>query len=205
MFAIISAALLSWSLFAQSESRRAGQVHAIRTSHSEVHVVMTIDHDRGPLLREEWRMNNVDGRSSALYAATDRRGRTVKVDAAMQNYDVAFLFDRVVQDGIWELGNRPPRGDTSNHYHVQVRQSVVEKSGSHDFTFTDPRYWATTGGRQYHITLDKQKPVPDLLKMTSTVLAEPRYAKVVADIESFGSPKFRSTVVRAKAELHVQS
>lgn len=204
-FAILAAIVLSWAIFASTERQRAERVHAIKTSHSELHLAMTAVHDRGPLSREEWRMDDIDGRSSATYAATDRRGRTVRVDAKMQTYDVSFLFGKAVQDGVWDLTNRPPRGDTSTRYHIYVSQVVNGTSGKRDYVFTDPHYWATTAGHQFHITLDKNKPVPDLLKLKSEALAEPRYQQLVSDIENFGSPKFRATVAKARAELHLPS
>ena len=89
----------------------------------------------------------------------------------------------------------------STLYTISVYQLTNKQSGSHSFTFTDPRYWATTGGRQYTIHLDKNKPVPDLVKLESKGIAEPRYAKLVADFESFGPPGFRATLATARAKL----
>ena len=105
--------------------------------------------------------------------------------------DVAYLFGQTVQDGYWDLGDQPPRGDTSTQYTISVKQLVDGQHGEHQFTFTDPQYWATTGGHQFHITLDRNKPVPDLVSMKSTVIVEPRYGKLVDDILEFGSPGFR--------------
>ena len=200
--AVLAAIALSWAIFASTEEQRAQQVHAIKTSHSELHLAMTAEHEHGPLAREEWRMDDIDGRSIAIYSATDRAGRTVRVEAKMQTYDVSFLFGKAVQDGVWELINRPDRGDRSTHYHIYVAQVVNGTSGKRDYAFTDPHYWATTAGHQFHITLDKNKPVPDLLALKSAAQAEPRYEKIVSDIKNFGSPKFRSTISKARAELH---
>lgn len=203
--AVLAAAAAGWGIFASTEKQRAEQVHAIKTSRSELHLAMSAEHDRGPLAREEWRMDDIDGLSSAVYSATDRHGKTVRVDAKMETYDVSFLFGKAVQDGVWELITRPPRGDRSTRYHIYVAQTANGLSGKRDYSFTDPHYWATTAGHQFHITLDKNKPVPDLLKLKSETLAEPRYQKLVNEIEEFGSPKFRATVAKARAELHVPS
>ena len=75
------------------------------------------------------------------------------------------------------------------------------KHGSHEFSFTDPHYWATTGGHQYTIHLDRNKPVPNLLQMSSTVLVEPRYEKIVDAFLDYGSEAFRSKVAAAQSKL----
>jgi len=95
----------------------------------------------------------------------------------------------------------PPRGDTTVSYTIAVYQLTDNQSGEHTFTFTDPHYWATTGGRQYHIHLDKDKPLPDLLTLRSTSFAEPRYGKIVHDFDAFNPPGFRATLAAARAKL----
>jgi hypothetical protein len=198
-----------WQLFAHTESGRYEAAHKVQQSRSEIHIGLTIVHDKGAIAQESYAIADVDGVSSVTYNVTDRAGKTVHVTAPAHKTkeygsDVAYLFGQTVQDGIWDLTNRPPRGDTSTHYTITVQQLVDGQHGSHHFTFTDPKYWATTGGHQFHITLDRNKPVPDLVNLKSTVTVEPRYGKLVDDIENFGSPAFRSTVAawRAKANQH---
>ena len=197
----IAGILLGWLIFAGNESQRHARVHAVRVSHSELHVALVIAYAAGPIERESWSVGDVDGRSSAGYAVTDRNGRTVRVDARMQNSEVPFLFDAVVRDGIWQAPSRPQRGETSEHYTVTVSQKVGAAGGARTFTFTDPHYWAVTAGREYHIVLDRGKPVPDVLKLRGTSLADPRYLAIVSDIEAFGSPRFRAAEERARSSL----
>jgi hypothetical protein len=52
--------------------------------------------------------------------------------------------------------------------------------------------------------LDPKRPTPseaDLLRLDSTAVAEPRYAKIVEDFVEFGSPAFHRTVASARAKL----
>jgi len=105
-----------------------------------------------------------------------------------------------VQDGVWDLMNRPPRGDTSVHYTIYVKQKADFKQGDRTVTFTDPHYWATTAGRQYTIDLRKTNP-NDLLKLQGTQLADPRYQKVVDDFRAFGPPNFRAKIAALRASF----
>jgi hypothetical protein len=200
--AIAVSVVASWQIFARSEADRYERTQSIARSRSEIRLQLTIRHDRGPIGYEAYRMADIDGRSTASYVATNRAGLRIEVDTLpTETYDVSFFFDRVVADGIWELPSRPPRGDTADHYDVSVSQLVAGQRGSHSFSFTDPHYWATTAGRQYRIHLDRSKPTPDLLKLASTSLAEPRYAKIVDDFRNYGTQRFRATIAAQQARL----
>jgi hypothetical protein len=151
-------------------------------------------------------MSDIDGLSKSRYRALGRSGLAITIDERPrvtidEGPNVAFLFQQAVLDGIWELPSRPPRGDTSTHYTIEVYQLTGDRHGSHRFEFTDPHYWATTGGHQFHITLAKNKPVPDLLTLSSTTLVEPRYEKLVADFREFGPQSFRDKVAAAQTRL----
>ncbi len=65
--------------------------------------------------------------------------------------------------------------------------------------FTDPHYWATTAGHQYEIQLSKNSPTPDLTKLKSTSLADPRYLNIVQAFRNFGPPSFRQKIAQAQA------
>lgn len=170
-------------------------------SPSKVELSMIVDHSGGHVAREAYTMVDDNGRSEAAYAVTDRQGTTARFHETIPGYGVSFLFDRLVADGIWQLTNKPPRGDTSVRFTVAVQQTVGGEHGGRTITFTDPRYWATTAGRQFHIHLDKNKPTPDLLTLDSTSIADPRYAKVVGDFRSFGSPAYKATIRKARMQL----
>ncbi len=180
--------------------------HNVLDSRSELRVSMTVRHDKGPIAVEDYEMSDVDGLSKSRYRALGRTGLQITIDERPrvtidEGPNVAFLFQQAVLDGIWELQSRPPRGDTSTHYTIEVYQLTGEQHGSHRFEFTDPHYWATTGGHQFHITLDKNKPLPNLLTLSSTTLVEPRYEKLVADFREFGPQSFRDKVAAAQTRL----
>jgi hypothetical protein len=205
VFAIILAIIgliVGWKVFYNDETQRYQAVQHVRYQRSELHFGQTITHDKGGIAREEWRLDNVNGTSSATYVAENRAGtRVAKFTEPIPGYDVTFAFEKLVQDGIWQLQTRPLRGKTDNVYTVSVAQVDGDRKGSHKFTFTDPHYLATTAGRQYHIHLDRNKPVPDLLTLQSTSVADARYQKVVDDFASFGPPRFKKTVAAAREKL----
>jgi hypothetical protein len=198
----IAGLIIGWKIFWPAESGRYQAVNSVRYQRSELHVSEAIDHDKGPIAHEEWRLDNDNGRSTATYSAENRAGtRIAKFTAPIQGYDVTFAFQKLVEDGLWQLQTRPPRGNTSNVYTVSAAQVDGDRSGSHKFSFADPHYLATTAGRQYEIHLDKNKPVPNLITLNSTSSADPRYQQVVDDFASFGPPEFKKTVAAAREKL----
>ncbi|HEY4439679.1 MAG TPA: hypothetical protein VGN14_04450 [Candidatus Elarobacter sp.] len=189
-------------LFWPSERARYQAVDAIRNQQSTIAITETVTHAKGPISKETWKLENLNGVSTAAYQAENRAGsRVARFSYPIKGYDVTFAFDLLVRDGIWELHTRPLRGNTDNVYTVSIAQTAGDRSGSHAFTFADPHYLATTAGRQYEIHLDKNKPVPDLLTLNSTSAADPRYQKIVDDFSSFGPPGFRKTVAAARERL----
>lgn len=192
-------------LFWPHASQRYGQVAAIRHERSEIHLVETIVHAKGPIAREELRLDNVDGASVASYAVADRKGTVARFSEPLHGYDVTFAFDLLVRDGVWELQTPAVfHGRTDVTYTVAIAQTAGEKRGSHRFTFSDPHWLATAAGRQYEIHLDKNAPVPtqdQLVQLKSTANADPRYQKIVDDFASFGPPRFKKTVAAARAKL----
>jgi hypothetical protein len=191
-----------WMLFYPAESQRYQQVQSVRKQASELHFSETVLHAKGPIAREQWKLDNDNGKSTATYVAENRAGtRVAKFTEPIQGYDVTFAFEKLVQDGLWELQTRPLKGNTDNVYDIRVAQVSGSRSGHHRFSFTDPHYLATTAGRQYEIHLDKNKPVPDLVTLNSTSTADPRYQKIVDDFASFGPPRFKKTVAAAREKL----
>lgn len=198
----VVAAVGGWRIFAQSEADRYRAVEHVRASKSYVKLALHVEYPAGKIAREAYTLVDDDGRSSATYAVTDRKGTTATFDEQIKGYDVSFAFDKVVQDGIWELNTKGPRTLEDTKYTVSIEQTAQNQHGSRTFSFTEPKYWATA--REFHIALDPNKPTPDkleLLKLQSTANAEPRYQKIVDDFESFGSARFRQTVAAARAKL----
>jgi hypothetical protein len=199
--AAVALAIGGLQLFSSNEAQRFNQVRAMGSSPADLEMRLHIAYTRGRVAAEDYVMGDRNGVSLASYAVTDRTGTTARFHEDLTGFDVSFLFDKLVQDGIWDLTDRPARGNTSITYTVTVNQTAQEQQGGHTFSFTDPHYWATTAGRQYTIHLDKNKPVPDLLRLSSTTFAEPRYERLVADFRAFGSVKFKATIRQARAKL----
>jgi len=199
--ALLAVVLGAWFMVTQEGGRYAA-TRRVAASSSEIRMSLTIQRQNGPIALEEYRMDDINWLSTSEYRAVNRKGLSIRVEALPHaTTDVPFLFDKLVANGIWELGTKPVRGDTATSYAVAVYQLTNGKHGSHDFAFTDPHYWATTGGHQYTIHLDRNKPVPDVLRMSSTVLVEPRYQKIVDAFEEYGSDAFRAKIAAAQAKL----
>jgi len=180
----------------------AHQKELDRVAHQEsaYYLKMTIHYEKPPVYEELWDIRDVDGVSTAMYKITGYSGKVVSVTAPPdKNTNVSFFAERVVADGIWELTTQPPRGDTSKTYTVYIKQLADFKTGIRTVTFTDPHYWATTAGRQFHIHLDKKKPTPNLVTLQSQALADPSYEKVVNEFLDFGTPSFKAKVAHARA------
>jgi hypothetical protein len=201
LVAAIAVFVGGWILFAKSEHERFVAVQRVGRSRSEIRLSYIVDHTSGRIAREVWSMKNIDGHSVASYAAIDRKGTKATFDEQIPGYDVTFLFDRLVADGIWELQTRPFRGSSEVLHVVEISQVADKSSGSHRFQFSDAHYIAKEAGREYHIHLDPHKPVPDLVNLQSTSTADPRYQKIAEDFESFGPARFKATIAAAKAKL----
>jgi hypothetical protein len=201
LIAALVAIVGGWMLFAKSEHDRYVAVDRVNHSRSEFRLSYTVAHTSGPIAREVWNMQNINGHSVAAYTAVDRHGNKATFDEQIAGYEVTFLFDQLVADGIWDLETRPFLGSSQTLHVVEISQVADQASGSHRFQFSDAHYIATEAGREYHIHLDPHKPVPDLMTLQSTSTADPRYEKIAADFEQFGSPRFKATIAQARAKL----
>jgi hypothetical protein len=200
----------AYAFFQASVVPRYAATRTVLASRSDIQLRMVVRYARGPLVEEDYTMADADGVSSAGYRGLGRSGVQITIaerprKTLDEGSNVANLFGAVVQDGIWDLPSKPPRGDTNARYTVSIYQLTGSRHGSYRFSFTDPHYWATTGGHQFHITLSKDKPVPDLLTLSSTVTIEPRYQKLVDDFRTFGPQSFRSKVAAAQVRLGARS
>lgn len=200
----------AFAFFKSTEAHRYAATRKVLAQRSDIRLGMTVRYDGGPIAEEEYAMNDLDGVSSSSYRGVARSGTRITISerprATLEDGpNVAYFFGQVVQDGIWELPSRPPRGDQRTHYRISIYQLTDTQHGTHAFEFTDPHYWATTGGHQFHIKLAKGKPLPDLLQLSSTVVVEPRYARLVDDFRSFGPASFRDKVAAAQARLSGRS
>lgn len=201
LFIFVVVALILGTIFIKwPDFQHKPEVARVLNSQSVLDLSMTIHYDKPPIFEEVYKMHNDNGVSTAQYKVTGYSGKVVSITLPPdKTYAVTFFFEEVVQDGIWQLMTKPPRGDTSVHYKIYIHQVADQKQGTRTVLFTDPHYWATTAGRQYQIELSKNSPTPDLTKLQSTSLADPRYQKIVDAFRAFGPETFRQKVADARA------
>ena len=199
--ALVLALVAGFGIFGSIEASRMEAAHRVLTSPSDIRLGLTIAYDAGPIQRESWDIRDRDGISTAKYRVDGRNGLTIRLATKPEETtDVSFLFGLLVNDGIWDLRGHPPRGDSNAHYRVDVFQLIDGAHGGYHFEFTDPHYWATTGGHQMTIHLDPHRSVRDsLIDVTSTTLVEPRYQRVIDDFRAFGTEEFRTKVAESRA------
>ena len=199
----VLAAIVGWRLFAHIEVDRLAAVERVRTSKSYIRVEMHVAYPSGRISGESYTLVDDDGQSQASYAVTDTSsGTTARFNEQTRGYDISFLFEKLVQDGIWQLTNKPPRPANGPVYTVAVTQTVQNQHGSRRFTFSDPSYWARA--REFHLRLDKNARTPsinDVIRMESTANPDPRYLQIVRDFRTFGSTRFKATVAKARARV----
>lgn len=195
IFIVLGTIFIPWPDFQhKKEVTRVGQ------SASVLDLSLAIKYDKPPIYLEQYTMHNDNGVSSVQYKIQGYSGKVITITMPPdKTYAVTFFFEDVVQDGIWQLMNKPDAGDTGARYTLHIHQVADREQGSRTITFTDPHYWALEAGRQYHIQLSKNSPTPDLTKLESTSLADPRYEKIVKAFRAFGSPSFREKVHQAQA------
>jgi hypothetical protein len=202
---IVVMLVAGWRIYGTGEMGRFAPVVKAQNAPSELYARLTIRYVKPPIYEEEYGMQDVEGISSFSYRVRSYNCKQITIRApAGAIYDVSFFFGQLDQDGIWQLVDRAPRADADAYYTVYVKQLADYKEGDRTVTFTNPRYWATTAGRQYQIDLSKQSP-SDLLHMQSTQLADPGYAKIVADFRTFGPDEFRKNVELAQARAQTSA
>ena len=195
VFIIAGLLFVKWPDF-----QHKAELHRVRTSRSVLDLSLAMEYAKPPVYEEQYTMHNDNGVSTAQYRIQGYSGKVVTITLPPdKTYAVTFFFEEVVQDGIWQLTNKPDTGNTNVHYVLRVHQVADGKQGSRTITFTDPHYWATTAGRQYQIQLSKNSPTPDLTKLKSTTLADPRFQKIVSAFRAFGTPQFRKKIAQAQA------
>ena len=168
---------------------------------SAIYANLRIRYDKPPIYEEAYTTQDINGVTSFQYRIRSYAGKQVTITAPPHaTTDVSYFFGKLVQDGVWDLMNKPPAGNTDAHYTVYVKQTADFKTGDRTVTFTDPHYWATTAGRQYTIDLRKTNP-NDLLKLQGTQLADPHYQQIVDDFRAFGPPAFRAKIAAVRASF----
>jgi len=194
VFLIAGTIFIKWPDF-----QNKPQVEKVLQAPTVLDLRLTIAYANPPIYQEQYLVRNDNGLSTAQYKITGYSGKVVTITIPpAKRYDMTFFFDDVVQDGIWQLTNRPLRGNTDLRYTLYVHEVANRRQGSRTITFTDPHYWAVTAGRQYEIHLSPNSPTPDLLKLKSTALADPRFEQIVNAFRSFGPASFRQKIFQAQ-------
>ena len=194
VFIIAGLIFVKWPDFQHKQD-----VSNVLHSQSVLDLSLLMKYDKPPVYQEQYSMHDDNGISTAQYRIQGYNGKVVTITLPPdKTYAVSFFFEQVVQDGIWQLTNKPDRGNTNVHYTLHIHQVANTKQGSRTITFTDPHYWAVTAGRQYRFMLSKNSPTPDLTGLDSTSLADPRFEQIVKAFRNFGSPSFRQKIAQAQ-------
>jgi hypothetical protein len=193
--------ILGWRIYGAGEMGRFAPVVHVQKAPSQLYARLTIHYAKPPIDTEEYRTSDVEGVSSFQYSIRGYDGRQITVNAPPARvYDVSFFFGRLVQDGVWDLVDKPSLPNANAHYTVYVKQLADFQHGQRTVTFTDPQYWATKSGREYSIDLSKGVP-RDLLHVSSTEVADPRYEQILKDFRDFGPDVFRHNVAAAQERI----
>ncbi len=199
---VLAVVLMVVGIRMNTDLNKLPQLQRVKQAPSAVYLKLLVRYDRPPIYEEAYAMQDVQGVSTFDYRIRGYAGKQITVTAPPAAvYDVSFFFSMLNQQGIWQLQNRPPAGDTSVRYTLYVKQRADYREGDRTITFTDPTYWATLAGRQYEIHLDKNGPTPDLLHLQGTTRADPRFLEIVKEFRAFGPPAFRAHVAQARAAI----
>ncbi len=200
LFIIAGLVFVKWPDFEHKQ-----EVSQVLHQKSMAEATLTIAYDTPPIYSEQYVMRDDNGLSFMQYRIRGYSGRVVTISlpperTTARDRDVGYFFEDITQNQhAWELVNRPPAGNTNAHYTLHLFQIADNRQGTRTVTFTDPHYWAVTAGRQYRIEMSKNGPTPDLTKLQSTTLADPRFEHIVQAFRSFGPPSFRKKIAQAQA------
>jgi hypothetical protein len=200
VFIICGLVFIKWPDFQHKQD-----VAKVLNQQSVSEATLRIAYAKPPIYSEEYTMRDDNGVSSVRYKIQGYSGKVVTIvlpseKTMARTRNVGYFFEDITQnDQAWQLVNKPPAGNTDALYTLHLHQIADNRQGTRTVIFTDPHYWATTAGRQFHIQLSKNSPTPDLTRLQSTSLADPRYEKIVQAFRDFGPPSFRQKVVQAQA------
>lgn len=204
---IVIAIVVSLRFVPPIDWQRFTSAERVRTAPVDVYASLDITYDHPPIFEEHYQMEDRNGASTFSYRILRAAGPRARVTTTIEappaaTYTVSFFIGQLSTDGAWEVQTQPPRGDTSVHYTLTMRQTEDFQHVSHTVSFTDPHYWATTAGREFHIHLTPTGPLPNIVQLQGAGLRDPRYEKLVDDFRSFGPPQFRTAIARARAAAH---
>lgn len=203
IFAVVMG-FVGWRLYAATEFRRLADVKHVVGAPSEKYVRFTIRYANPPLYEEEYRMQDVNGVSNYDYRVRAFNGKQITVSpkaSDLRTTTVSYFYEELDHlIGVWQMQSKPAKGDTSIAYTFFVKDVDDYKQGQRTVSFTDPHYWASVAGHEYHIDLSKTsvKDPNDLLKMQSKTLADDRYQRLLNAFRAFGPQTFRDRIAAAR-------
>jgi hypothetical protein len=192
---------LGWRIYGAGEMGRFGPAIHAQKAPSELYARMLVRYANAPVYEEEYRMSDVEGVSKFDYRIRGVKGHEITVTAPPARvYDVSFFFGRLVQDGVWQLVDKPPLPKAGARYTVFVKQLADYQHGQRTVTFTDPQYWASKAGQQFQIDLSQGVP-KNLVYVMSRQTGDTHYQQIVTDFRNFGPDEFRHNVAAAQARI----
>src|SRR5215469_18402113 len=97
LFAIFMA-ITGYFVYWRSETGRLKEVAKIHRAKSEIYARMLIAYDKPPVYEEEYRMQDIEGKSSFTYRIRSYSGREIKILAPPAAvYDVSFFYGKLDQ------------------------------------------------------------------------------------------------------------
>lgn len=203
VFAVVMG-FVGWRIYAASEFTRLNSVKHVVAAPSEKYIKLLIRYANPPFVEEEYDMQDVNGVSNYSYRVRGFNGKQITVQPKsdeLKTTTVSFFYENLDHlIGVWQMQSKPPKGDTSIAYTLYVKDVDDYKQGDRRVTFTDPNYWATKAGHEYHLDLSHMntKDPNALLKMQSTSLADDRYQRLVDAFRGFGPKVFRDNIATAQ-------
>jgi hypothetical protein len=199
---VVVGLFIGWRYYIPREFHGYGPAVKAQKAPSALYARLMIRYTKPPIYEEEYRTQDVEGVSSFEYRIRSYNCNEITIKApAGRMYDVSFFFGKLNDDGIWQLVDRDPRPDADAFYTVYVKQLADYREGDRTVTFTNPHYWATSGGQQFQIDLSKRN-ASDILHMQGTKL---QYETIVNDFRNFGPEQFRANVRAAQARARTST
>ncbi|HKW44586.1 MAG TPA: hypothetical protein VJN22_02950 [Candidatus Eremiobacteraceae bacterium] len=187
---IVAVIALGYFFFLRPWLPQFEAVRNVQNENSTWTVTLQCYYTAGAVASETYRISNDNGKTSLLYSATDRSGLVTKqFDVPLAGPEGTFLFEQLRADGIWDLDDKPARPNAKELDVIEVGQTLGDEGGSRAFTFTDPKYWATTKSLEYKVAMPAASSSAAPIDIGAGVARrDDRYLKLVLEIKAFGPP-----------------
>ncbi len=203
---MVAIGAVTWIFFFKPFLATEPKVRDVINANSTWSVTLQEYHLEGLLSEETYRISNDNGKTTLFYAATNRAKTVTKeFTAPIAGPSGTFLFEDLRADGIWELEDRAVRPHPLDEYVVEVDQTLGDEGGTRSFSFSDPKYWATTKAQEFNLKLPPSGPISGpaapAMGVAGRSLREPRYLQIVDAIHAFGPPSVLNAEARIRSQL----